>query len=230
MKNLGILLFALLLSQYRAIAQNDCSIFYPFTEGSISEITSYDSKGKPAATMDYLVTAVTRSGDKEIATISASIKDADGKSIADTTYDMSCDGEVISLDFKSMVNPQVFEQYKDMDVKMNGTNLEYPNNLSTGQTLPVASLQIQISMGGIKINMDTTIKNRKVEGTENVTTPAGTFDCYVITYDSFVKAAGINQTTQGKQWISKGVGMVKQENYNKKGKISGSSMLTKFSK
>src|SRR5690606_4698032 len=104
MKNTGILLFALLLSQYTAIAQNDCSAFYPFTKGSTSEITSYDNKGKPAATVDYAVTEVKQSGGKEIATISASIKDADGKPIADTTYDMSCDGETISLDFKSMVN------------------------------------------------------------------------------------------------------------------------------
>ncbi|MCG2459817.1 hypothetical protein K8352_03580 [Flavobacteriaceae bacterium F89] len=230
MKNLGILFFALLLSQYTAIAQKDCNTFYPFTMGSTFQMTSYDAKGKPAAIVDYVVTKVSQSDGKEIATVASTIKDEDGKSIADTTFDVSCDGELISMDFKSMVNPQIFEQYKDMDVKMSGTNLEFPNNLSAGQSLPDASLQIQISMGGINMNVDTTIQNRKVEGTENITTPAGSFDCYVITYDSAVKAAGINQTTHAKQWLAKGVGMVKQENYNKKGKVSSSSVLTKFSK
>ena len=230
MKNIGTLFFALLLSNYTIKAQTDCSNFYPFTQGFSSQVTSYDSKGNPAATIDYIVTQVSKSAGKEIATVSSSIKDEDGKSIVDSTYDISCDGDLISMDFKSMASPQILEQYKDMDVKMSGTNLEYPNNLSTGQSLPDASLQMQISMGGIKMNVSTKIQNRKVVGIENITTPAGSFDCYVITYDSAVKAAGINQTMQGKQWITKGVGMVKQESYNKKGKVSSSSLLTKFSK
>ncbi len=230
MKRGSSLFFALFLSLYAAKAQSDCNSFYPFTIGSNFQMTSYDAKGKSSATMDYAVTQVTENKGQEIATVASVIKDADGKSIADTTFDVSCNGDLISMDFKSMASPQILEQYKDMDVKMNGTNLEFPNNLSVGQSLPDASLQIQISMGGIKMNVDTTIQNRKVVGNENITTPAGTFDCYVITYDSAVKAAGINQTTQAKQWLAKGVGMVKQENYNKKGKVSSTSVLTKFSK
>lgn len=230
MKNLTSLFFALFLSLYAANAQSDCSTFYPFTTGSTFQMTSYDAKEKASAIVDYVVSQVSQHEGKEIATVASIVKDGDGKSITEITFEVSCNGDLISMDFKSMANPQILEQYKDMDIKMSGSNLEFPNNLTVGQSLPEATLQIQIGMGGIKMNVDTTIQNRKVEGTENITTPAGSFDCYVITYDTAVKVAGINQTTQSKQWLAKGVGMVKQENFDKKGKIASSSVLTKFSK
>lgn len=39
---------------------------------------------------------------------------------------------------------------------------------------------------------------------------------------------GIKIRGSAKQWYSENVGMVKQENYNKKGKLMGSSLLTLF--
>ena len=81
------------------------------------------------------------------------------------------------------------------------------------------------------MNMKMTMKflNRKVEGNETVSTPAGDFECYVITYDTEYKM-GIKMTMSSKLWLSEGYGMVKQENYNKKGALIGSSVLTSFEK
>ena len=79
--------------------------------------------------------------------------------------------------------------------------------------------------------MNIITKDRTVVARENITTPAGTFDCYAITYTSELKMnMGMNQINNGKQWISEGVGMVKQEDYNAKGKLTGSSVLTEFNK
>lgn len=41
---------------------------------------------------------------------------------------------------------------------------------------------------------------------------------------------GFKSTGTSKQWIAKEVGMVKQEEYNKKGKLMSSSQLTAFHK
>ena len=79
----------------------------------------------------------------------------------------------------------------------------------------------------MKMNMN--LFNRKVAGNESVTTPAGTFDCYVITYDSEAKM-GFKMTSSNKLWLSEGFGMVKQETYNKKGALIGKSVLTAFNK
>ena len=116
-----------------------------------------------------------------------------------------------------------------MEVDITGTNIELPNNLHEGQTLPDAHMDMNISMGPITMKMSVRMVNRKVEGKETVTTPAGTFECMIIAYDAEMKMSGVNKIGHLKQWMAEGVGMVKSEEI-KNGKIMGSSLLTEFSK
>ena len=228
MKILFIATIAFLGFIATATAQTGCSKYYPFKEGTKAEITAYDKKGKTSAIIDYTILKTTKTSEGEVATMKSSVKDENGKLIAETKYNATCDGNKISIDFKSMVSPMMMDQFKDMDYDISGTDLEIPNNLSVGQTLPDAQMIMNISMSGIKMNMELSITNRKVIGKESVTTPAGTFDCFVITSDMTTKM-GVSQTSSSKQWIAEGVGMVKQEDYQK-GKVSSSSLLTAFSK
>jgi hypothetical protein len=126
-----------------------------------------------------------------------------------------------------MMSPELMGQYKDMEVEMSGTDLLYPNNISTGQSLPDADVQMTVKMPPLNMNMNVNFLNRKVEGNESVTTPAGTFDCYVITYDSESKM-GFKMTNSNKLWLSEGYGMIKSETYNKKGNLIAKSVLTSF--
>ncbi|HBC04771.1 MAG TPA: hypothetical protein PKH16_04235 [Aequorivita sp.] len=223
---ISLLLLTAVFTQ--ANAQTGCSKFYPLKEGTKAELTSYDKKGKIAAVVDYTVLNKTQTSEGEVATMKSSIKDDKGKLIAETEYDVTCDGTKISIDYNSMVSPMMMEQFQNMEYDISGVDLEIPNNLSVGQELPDAEMNMKISMSGINMNMDLTITNRKVIGKEDVTTPAGTFSCFVITYDMSTKM-GMTQTSNSKQWIAEGVGMVKQEDYQR-GKVSSSSVLTKFSK
>lgn len=207
----------------------DCSRFYPFSEGVTGELTSYDKKGKVVAVVTYQVKEVSSSGGLETATISSDVKDKKGDQIVDTSYNITCTGNGISMDFNSIMNPELLEQYKDIEVDVTGTNVELPNNLSPGQTLPDADLNMELDMGGIVMNISVMMIDREVQNKESITTPAGTFECYVITYTSKMKM-GVGRTGSSKQWIAEDVGLVKQEDYNKKGKLTGSSMLTSFSK
>ena len=220
----------LFLSTISMISQN-CSTFYPFSEGTTMQITSYGANQKIAAIIDYTVKDVSTISGIETATMNTIINDKKGKLIAELNYEMSCRGDRVSIDFKSMMSPQIVKQFKDMKTEITGTNLDLPNNLSVGQTLPDASMEMKISMSGINMDMDTQIKNRKVIGKESITTPAGTFECFVITYNTDLNMSmGMSQNNSAKQWISKGVGMVKQEDYNERGKITSSSLLTSFNK
>jgi hypothetical protein len=211
-----------------AIAQTSCSKFYPFSEGTKAEITSYGKKGKIAAIVDYTVLKTTKTSKGEVATMRSFVKDENGELIAETTYDVTCDGTKITIDYNSMISPMMLEQFQNMEYDISGIDLEIPNDLSVGQTLPDAEMNMKISMSGINMNFDLTISNRKVIAKEDVTTPAGTFSCFVITYDMKTKM-GMTQTSNSKQWLAEGVGMVKQEDYQK-GKVYSSSLLTKFSK
>lgn len=206
----------------------DCSAFYPFTEGVYAEFTSYNKKGKEEATATYTVSNVTSANGVETATISSDLKDKKGKLITYLTYDIICESNKVSLGFKSLLNAELMDQYKDLDIEISGTDIDLPNDLAVGQSLPDADMIMSINAGGMNLNMSVMLQDRKVIGQENITTPAGSFDCYVLTYSTQIKM-GLKRTGSAKQWLAKGVGLVKQEDYNKKGKLISSGMLTKHS-
>src|SRR5690606_14664268 len=146
-------------------------------------------------------------------------------------YDITCDGNVVRIDFKSLMNEQMLSQMGEMEMDITGTDMELPNNLSVGQELPDSNVNVKMKMSGVmNMNMDVETINRKVEKQESVTTPAGTFDCYVIYSETRTKMMMSNQTMPSRVWLAEGVGMVKQESYNKNGKLVASSVLTRFSK
>lgn len=92
-----------------------------------------------------------------------------------------------------------------------------------------------IQMGENSMTMTSTdmyLKNRKVEKKEDITTPAGTFACYKITYDMDMdmKVMGINRkmNSTGAEWVAEGVGIVKTATYDKKGEIESYTLLTNY--
>lgn len=207
----------------------DCSAFYPFEEGINFQVTNYTNKGKIVAVTDHTVKSISTSGGTATATINSVVKDKKGETLTDGDYQINCAGNEVSIDVKSLMSPDLFDQFEGMKTDITGTNVVIPSNLSVGQSLPDASMKMDIDMGGIPMSMSVFMTDRTVDGTETITTPAGSFDCYVISYTSNIKM-GMNRTGKAKQWLAKGVGMVKQEDYNKKGKLTGSSLLTSFSK
>ncbi|MGB3342667.1 MAG: hypothetical protein WBA61_02025 [Aequorivita sp.] len=228
MKNIITLAILSLCMIPLATAQNDCNMYYPLNEGATFQLTSYDKKNKPTAVLDYKVLKIANSAAGKVGTIYGTVKDEKGKMLGELEYDVICKDNKLSVDYQSMLSPQMMEQFKEMDYEISGTNLDWPNDLSVGMILPDGNMTMKIGMGGMNMTMTVDQKNRKVIGKEKMTTPAGTFDCYVITYNTDVKM-GINQTTSSKQWVSEGVGMVKQED-SQKGKITNTTMLTAISK
>tara|TARA_R110002020_G_scaffold296658_1_gene512248 strand:+ start:12580 stop:13266 length:687 start_codon:yes stop_codon:yes gene_type:complete len=228
MKATILFLFTCIVTQF-LYAQDSCSRYYPFTEGAKFQITTYDKKDKAAAIADYLVESIESSAQGENATIATTVKDDKGKDLVATTFDVLCINGAISIDFKSLIPPGLLDQYENLDYKISGTNMEIPAILEVGKTLPDANMTMDISMAPMKMQLQVNITNRKVEGKEPVTTAAGTFDCFVITYNTEFNM-GMSRQSSSKQWIAEGVGMVKQEDYDNKGRVASSSVLTAFSK
>ncbi len=213
-------------------AQHGCSKYYPFSEGAKSQLTLYNGKGKAAGMVEYHVLNISDNGSSQTATMETTITDEKGETISVTEYDATCTEGVVSIDFNSLMRPEMMQAYGEMDVdtEITGTNIDLPNELEVGQTLPDAEINIRISISGMNLNMQTTITDRKVLDRETVTTPAGTFDCYVLTQTMDLKSMGANRSSSSKQWVSEGVGVVKTEDYNKRGKLDGYSVLTSFTR
>ncbi len=101
-----------------------------------------------------------------------------------------------------------------------------PANLEVGKELGCGD--VVVNVGGIQTTQ--TITSHKVVAREELTTSAGTFDCYVVEqhYTAkvlFVKADGIQ-----KIWYARGIGNVKTEVYDAKGKLASIQTLTSFKK
>lgn len=232
MKNKFFLGLTALLSLTVLNAQNNCSTFYPMEEGASYSYALYNKKDKLEGTTDYTVSEVNTSGSNTYATMQIKFVDAKGKNAFESDYNITCTGDGIKMDYKSLFPSQMQQQYTDMGLEMDitGTDVELPNNLSVGQDLEDANVNVKMKMSGMNMSIDVNTTDRKVIGKESVTTSAGTFDCFVITAKTKSKVMMANQEMNDKMWLSEGVGMVKQETYGKNGKLMSRMELSKFSK
>lgn len=231
MKNTLLCISTAIFTFTSIVAQNNCSKFYPMEEGSSFQYTNYDKKGKTEGSVDYMVSEVKAEGGATVATLDLKYTDQKGKNLFESNYNITCENGTVRIDYKSLFPSQMMQQYTEMDIEMDisGTDIELPNDLSVGQELADANVSVAMSMGGIKMNTTVDQTNRKVEKKESITTPAGTFDCYLVTETSISKTMGATIEMDSKMWLAEGVGMVKQESYKKNGNLMGRMELTKFS-
>ncbi|PHS68466.1 MAG: hypothetical protein COB12_01040 [Flavobacterium sp.] len=220
-------LLAILLISPFSYSQSNCSKYYPFKEGATFTYTNYNKKGKESGGINYKLINLRNDGKNEVITMSAKIIDKKGKESMDFAYDITCDGNGISIDYNSLGN-MMLKQFESMETEITGTNIIIPNDLSVGQKLPDSNMNMKISMG-ITMEINVKVINREIIAKEKVTTPAGIFDCYVLQVTSVVDMMGKKMTTTSKSWFAEGVGMVKQISNGKDGKTENSSVLTKLS-
>lgn len=213
-----------------SIAQDNCSKFYPMNEGVSMEYTNYNKKGKVEGVSSYKVVEAINIGNVTNATMAIDLKDNKGKDAYSTTYNLTCTGNMVTLDYESLLPSEMMEQYGDMDIEISGNDIEIPNDLSVGQKLNDANVAMKISMSGINMNMTVDMTNRNVEKKESISTPAGTYDCYVLYSENRSKMMMANQVYPSRVWLAEGVGMVKQETYKKNGDLMSSTLLTAHSK
>ena len=73
--------------------------------------------------------------------------------------------------------------------------------------------------------MSANVTDRKVEAVENVAVPAGNFEAYKLTSTVSANAMGMKTSTSSAEWITKGIGMIKSESYDKNGSVSSHTEL-----
>jgi len=105
-----------------------------------------------------------------------------------------------------------------------------PSKLNVGDVLKSGDMTMSFSSGGMTImTMTISISNRKVEALQDVTTDAGTFKCYKITYDINTKM-GFSVSAKGVEYFNEDVGLVKSESLTKDGVSQGYTLLGSIKK
>jgi len=215
--------FALLaMASLKTNAQ--CNMYAPAKEGSVSEIKQYDEKDKLTGSQKQTVTSAKNS---EVV-VKVESFDKKDKPVGTSEIKMKCENGAFIIDMRSMIPQSQHDAYKDMKVSVTADQLDIPASPTAGQTLKNGTVKMSATQEGspLTMNFAITVLNRKVEAIEEITVPAGTFKCVKISYDVETK----NMFTirgKGMDWYAEGIGMVKSETYNSKGKLQGYSVLTK---
>lgn len=213
-----------------SVTAQACSTYYPIEEGVRLEYTMYNKKEKIEGTQWQEFREVVETADGLETKVFMGLLDEKGKETFSTSYGMSCNGNAIRIDFESLLSGPMLDQQEDMEAEITGTDIELPNRLEVGMELPDANVEMKLSMGPMKMTMEVNTTDRKVEKIESVQTPAGTFECYVISSNTQSKMMLTKNNFPSRIWLAKDVGMVQSENYNSKGKLMSRMVLSKISK
>lgn len=205
-----------------------CEGYAALNKGTKFTLTSYEkgNTSKSNGSSSYEVIQSNANG----ATIHLITHDAKGKDIS-VNFDIHCNSTGIIIDQKTILQKELEKSITNPEIHsvVTGNNLEIPSNLSVGLKLPDSKIDVKITSGKVNLSVKTEVYNREVIGNEKITVPAGTFDCYIISYETNVKSLITKKSTH-KSWVAKGIGTVKQETYDKKGGLEKLELLTSLTK
>jgi hypothetical protein len=233
MKKLSLIFLAIVITIGTSYSQ--CNSYYDFKEGTLFEVKSFNAKNKEEGRSISKVTSYSQSGDGFEAIINSTVYDRKDKEVHQGDFQMSCSNGMMLIDMRKFIPEESLKAMQGAEIEITGDFLEIPSRLSVGQTLKDGFIEMKVStQPGFGMNTTITINNRKVESKETVTTPAGTFDCFKISYNinAQTKMMGMNMNNlmKAEEWVSEGVGVVKTSSYNSKGSLMGYTLLSRYEK
>ena len=226
------LLYLLLMAFPFVATAQECSKMYGFLKtGTQLEYTYYNKKGKVESVNTQKVTRIENRKDTVVSTFDVTSVNEKGKELYRNTFPIKCYAGTVFMDMRSITpSQQNAGQSADMQMEISGSDLVFPPDMKSGQTLPDAEMGIIMRLGSLQVmNVRYFVKNRKVEGEETITTAAGTYKCLKISYDMEYKFMGTHNI-HTLYWYAPEAGMVKSVSYDKKGNEEGRIELTKFGK
>lgn len=227
---IGAILFFASIFNLQAQSQEtkDCNGYFAYQAGTKMELTFYDKKDKVSQVLKYQVEKNTPTATGIDVFFFNQTYDKNGKLLVKGDFEMQCKNGQIYADVRNIATDMT--PVADAKVSFTGDKLTYPHNLTAGQKLDDVNCEIKQTMsnGMSLFTVDMNITNRKVEGFETVTTPAGTFECVKISYDYNTKMSFMKKQGRTIEYLAKGVGVVKVENFDKKGKKESYQLLTKL--
>lgn len=213
MKNL-LLVFVLACINANAGAQN-CASFYLLQNNKTVAFAVYNKKGTANGTIIYTISGIPVRGNSTTATIHTNLLDKEGKSVNKGISNVKCSDGTIMMDMNLFLPQQQTEQFNKTNAKVKNAFLEYPAGMKAGDQLKDGMFNMEIDNNGLKQILKMQIVNRKVTGTEKVSTKAGTWDCMAISYQVKLNIQtgpiAIPLNYYATEWYAPGFGIVKTE-------------------
>lgn len=207
--------------------------YYALKKGTVITYTNYDGKGKVEYYSKSEILDISRTKSSVKAVVSSTQTDSKGKITNSGRVSFKAVNGNFYVDILSIMPPKGFEGAV-VDGSASGNDMVIPLKLKSGQSLPDAEITLNMNMSssGSTVDLpsiDIYCYNRRVIQAENVDTPAGKFLCYKIvqTEEFDLPIIGTKRYTII-TWMNKGLGNVKSEYYDAKGKLQGRMIITEI--
>lgn len=226
-----LLISVILLFSITSIKAQDCFKYFPDKKGTTIEYTNYDKKDVVTSTVKRTVVDKRSENSQEIVDIKMETVPADKDTVIIQNFSIICKDGKIYMNLASLIDQSAMgANAQGMEVEIKGNDVNIPNNPVVGQMLDSGQVIINfLKEGDIVTTVVSDIINRKVEAFEDITTPAGTFHTFKISYDVLVTVGFLKIKSQVAEWYTEKYGMIKSESYNKKGKLESYMLLSKIS-
>jgi DUF3108-like len=220
-----------ILTIHLGYSQNDCKPYVPTTKGAMWEITNYTAKDKTTGKIAYELIDKVENGNDVTFKIKTVTYDKKGEKVYSNIFEAKCIDGKFDFDMAFKMDGGALQAYENMDVEVDASKFEIPSfDASAGTKLDDGSLEIKVGSGGMSMfKMTVLVTDRIVEAIEEISTPAGSFNCIVLSQKVSTKMM-IKVQGASKEWYAENIGLVRSESYNKKGKLMGYSLLTKLEK
>lgn len=238
--NLYLLLFLVVGNPFEVTTQsisnsswNTGEPYHALKKGTKIQYTVYNGKGKVQGYHNQEVLEISRKGKNVNAVVASTQTDRKGKVQTGATVSLQYKNGNFYVDLLSILLPQGMPNM-EIETAITGNDMIIPEKISPGQKLPDAQATFNMKMkgGGESIKMPPVVYrvfNREAVGEESVETPMGKYVCFKITQSVEVELPLIGkQVSSGIVWVGKGIGTVKTEGYDKKGKLQNRMLLTEL--
>ena len=206
------------LTSLGALAQSTEGFFLSKVGAKMEYTITHGPKRKLAIGGSYIIKEITRvdttenSGIRIITktlTLNKKRKPSSMLGVKDGSYTAT----EIATDGSYTIGELLFGQRTE-SANCTGFLLKIPRDMEVGDTIEGGTSVEMMEEVGINQKFSTTYSNVKVIDERDLTTPAGTFHCYVVKCDSKFEYGRNALIKEDEYWLAKGIGIVLYKTYN----------------
>lgn len=197
--------------------------FFPIKKGTVLTYVHKNASGKPESYHSMKIEDI--QGNESDFTVSYlfTVMDKDKKPVGEP---MPCkvgiQGDVVTFDLHQMMGNM---QQMPVQMEITGVPMQLSANMKEGDAIKDADVTMSADMGIAKMKTTVQMTGGKCVAIEDLAVPAGTFRCHKISQDVSTKVLGRSVSMKSVSWYAVGVGTIRSETFNEKGKITETTEL-----
>lgn len=202
-----------------ATGQVGCDAAAEWQPGSTWVYRWYNADKKNAYTTTHRVLHPPPASDhREVQLV---VVDAFQDTVHRSSYQIRCDATGVYQDLLAKLTPDMLRTLTGVSLRSTGKGWQLPIGMQPGDSIPQAFDHIEGFDQATKIlEFDLAIGPVHILAREDLATPAGGFPCMTLAYELWVTQV-VRKQFQMRDWYAPGVGVVRREVFDRRGKFFG---------